>query len=67
MSNIDQMVVTLRDAFGNHERMSDASYRKLCAILDRAGDEALVAAYRAKIKFVSRLAFNRIVRRGIQP
>lgn len=40
-------------------------YRRLCAILDNANDEALVILRAAKIKFVSSLAANRAARRGL--
>ena len=55
----------LREAFGKVERMSDAHYKALAAILDKASNEALTAAYEANIKFVSSLAYNRCVSRGL--
>ena len=64
---INQQIETLRAAFGNIETMDPCgkNYQRLCAILDKADDEALKAAYAAKIRFVSRLAFNRMVKRGL--
>lgn len=61
------LISTLRASFANVESMSDASYKKLCAILDTADNDALRAAYEAKIKFVSPLALNRMIRRGLIP
>ncbi len=58
-----QMIAQLREAFGKHERMSDASYEKLAAILDRADRDALKAAVEARIKFVTPLARNRYFKR----
>jgi hypothetical protein len=62
-----QMIATISEAFGKLDRMDPGGpiYAKLCALLDRADDEALKAAYAAKIKFVSPLAFNRMIRRGL--
>lgn len=38
-----------------------------CAsILDAADDEAIIVFAKAKIKFVSRLAHNRAIRRGLE-
>jgi hypothetical protein len=53
--------------FAKIERMdpSGAAYGRLCAILDGADDEALKAVHRANIRFASKLAFNRMIRRGI--
>jgi hypothetical protein len=58
----------LRSTFGALQTMDPDGmiYRRLCNILDRADDNALVAIYHANIKFVSRLAFNRMIRRGVQ-
>ena len=44
---------------------SGAAYGKLCAILDGADDEALKAVHAANIRFASKLAFNRMIRRGL--
>ena len=41
MTNLSAQIETLREAFGGLERMSDAHYNRLVAILDRASDEAL--------------------------
>ena len=60
-------IKTLQSAFGSVNRMDPGGvvYAGLCRTLDNASDEALVAAYRAHIKFVSPMALNRIIRRGI--
>jgi hypothetical protein len=53
--------------FAHIERMdpSGNAYGRLCRILDNADDEALKAVYAARIRFVSSLALNRMVRRGL--
>jgi hypothetical protein len=60
-------ITALRAAFSGIRTMDPSGpiYDRLCAILDRADDEALKAAHAAKIPFVSSLAFNRMIRRGI--
>ena len=60
-------ITTLRTAFSGIQKMdpSGPHYPRLCAILDQADDEALKAVHAARIPFVSLLAFNRMVRRGI--
>lgn len=60
-------ISTLRQAFGAIKGMdpSGPAYSKLCGILDQADDDALRAVRAAKIPFVSSLAFNRMIRRGI--
>lgn len=62
-----QMITSLRAAFGNVERMDPdgPTCRRLCALLDRADNDALKAVREANINFVSALAFNRMIRRGI--
>lgn len=62
-----QMIVSLRAAFGKLERLDPdgPTYNSLCALLDRADNDALKAVHAAGIKFVSALAFNRMIRRGI--
>ncbi len=55
----------LRAAFGTRATISTDAHSRLAAILDKADDEALTAAYVAKIKFVSILARIRMIRRGI--
>lgn len=61
------MIALLREAFGAVDRIDPEgpSYRRLCRILDKADDDALRAVHRAKIKFVSLLAMNRLIRRGL--
>jgi len=58
---------TIRNAFGNLTTMDPDGpvYKKLCELLDRCDDEAIVAAKDAGIKFVSSLALNRCIRRGL--
>jgi hypothetical protein len=53
--------------FAKIERIdpSGAAYSRLCAILDQADDEALKAVHAANINFASKLAFNRMIRRGL--
>ena len=67
MPAMNAKIETLRDAFGKLEKMDPdgAVYAGLCKTLDRASDDALRAAYAAKIKFVSSMAFNRMMRRGL--
>jgi hypothetical protein len=64
MNNIISDVIK---GFANIKTMdpSGPAYSKLCAILDRASDEALIAVHSAKINFASNLAFNRMLRRGL--
>lgn len=63
----DQMIASLRASFGSLPSMNPSGrlYAGLCALLDRADDDALKAAHKANIKFVSDLAFNRMIRRGL--
>ena len=65
--SINEMIASCVAGFGGIERMdpSGAAYGKLCAILDAANDEALRAVHHANIRFASRLAFNRMMRRGL--
>jgi hypothetical protein len=62
-----EMIISLRASFGKIERMdpNGSIYRGACSLLDRCDDDALKAVYKAKIKFVSSLALNRMIRRGI--
>ena len=57
----------LRRDFSKFQRMDPEGpvYQRLCAILDRADNDALRAAYEANIPFVSSLALNRMIRRKI--
>ncbi len=63
--NIATQVKFLRAAFGERPTISTDAHARLAAILDRADDEALTAAYVAQIKFVSILARIRLIRRGL--
>jgi hypothetical protein len=53
--------------FAKGERLDPSSevYTRLCKILDAADNEALKAVYAANIQFASKLAFNRMIRRGL--
>ena len=64
---ITQQIQLLRAMFGNVQRIDPTGkvYKRLCKILDAADDEALQAAHAAKIRFVSALAYNRMIRRGL--
>lgn len=64
-----EMITTLRTAFTQINTMDPegAAYVGLCDILDNADDDALKAVHAAGIKFVSQLAFNRMIRRGLVP
>lgn len=64
---MNQDIEKIRAGFGNLSSMDPEgpTYAKLIALLDRCDDEAIVAAKDANIKFVSRLALNRCVRRGL--
>ena len=64
---MEQMIETLRKGYGKHDRMAPEgkAYKGICDLLDRSDDETLKTVYRANIKFVSALAFNRMIRRGI--
>jgi hypothetical protein len=65
--SINEMIAACVAGFGGIERIdpSGAAYGRLCAILDGADDEALKAVHAANIRFASRLAFNRMIRRGL--
>lgn len=60
-------IVALRAEFSKIKTIDPdgAAYKGLCAILDRADDAALKACHEAKIPFVSKLAWNRMFRRGL--
>ena len=64
---IQTQIEMLRKAFGKIGRMDPEgpAYKRLCAILDRADNAALIAARDAKIAFVSPLALNRCIKRGL--
>lgn len=64
---MNQMIETLRTEFSKIDRIDPSSraYNWLCDILDQAGDDALKAVHEANIKFASKLAFNRMIRRGL--
>lgn len=64
-----QMIETLRSEFGSIKNIDPAggAYKSLCAILDSAADQTLLDLRAADIRFVSSLALNRCLRRGILP
>lgn len=55
----------LASSFGRHEKITVEAYEKLASILDRADDASLATLYRANIRFVSKLALNRMVKRSV--
>lgn len=65
----NQMIASLVAIFGKVDRMDPSGpiYAGIIDLLDRADNEALKAVYKARIRFVSALALNRMVRRGIAP
>jgi hypothetical protein len=65
--SVPDMITACVAGFGGIERIdpSGAAYKRLCAILDGADDEALRAVHHANIRFASKLAFNRMIRRGL--
>lgn len=60
-----QMVETMTQLFGKHERLSLDAATKLGKILDQANDEAILVLAKAKIRFVTVLARRRAVDRGL--
>ena len=64
---MQELVSTLREEFGKLDRVDPDGklYRELCAVLDAADDDSLMVAKDAGIKFVSALALNRCIRRGL--
>lgn len=65
--NTAAAIETLRREFSKLTAIDPCgqAYAKLCDILDRADDDTLKAASSANIKFVSSLARNRLLRRGL--
>lgn len=43
-----------------------AFYISVCRILDAANNDALEIIWREKIRFISNLALNRLIRRGVK-
>ena len=64
--NRTEQLSFLKSRFGSQSTMNEANYDALCKILDSANDEAIVYFAKANIKFVSKLAVNRCVRRGLE-
>ena len=64
---MQELVSILREEFGKLDRIDPDGklYHDLCAVLDAADDAALLHAKDAGIKFVSLLALNRCIRRGL--
>lgn len=61
---VASLVAQCRAAYGKLETIDPTSpgYQRLCALLDRMTQEQLRALAEAEIKFVSKLARNRIRR-----
>lgn len=61
------LINTLRNEFAKIDRIdpSAPSYAKMLALLDRLDDDGLVTVKNAQIKFVSVLALNRCIRKGL--
>lgn len=55
----------IRSKFGSLQTIDPDGplYKKLCELLDRCDDKALDEIVNQKIKFVSALALNRVIRR----
>lgn len=64
---MNQIVEILRKEFGKIERIDPNGklYEGLVLFLDKADDAALLEIKDAGIKFVSTLALNRCIRRGL--
>lgn len=62
------MIQEITKAFAKISKIDpdSESYKKLIKILDDSSDQTLKQLANAKIKFISQLAFNRCVRRGIK-
>jgi hypothetical protein len=62
------MIQEITKAFAKISKIDpdSESYKKLIKILDDSSDQTLKQLANAKIKFISPLAFNRCVRRGIK-
>jgi hypothetical protein len=63
---MEQQMATLRAAYANLNTIDPdgQGYAKLCELLDSLDTEALKTLACANIKFVSKLAINRFVRRA---
>lgn len=61
------LINTLRSEFAKIERIDPCSksYENLISLLDRLDDSGLITVVEAKIKFVSALALNRCIRKGL--
>ena len=61
------LIETLKDRYSQIQTLdpSGPGYKRLCAILDHADDDTLKFLHNENIKFVSPLAFNRMIRRGL--
>ena len=62
------LIEELREAFSHIKRIDpcSATYQKMTDLLDRMDDDGLKVTVAADIRFVSALARNRCVRRGIR-
>lgn len=61
----NKKVEAVKAAFGSAETMSIPTYNKLAKLLDSADNGTLSALVLSNIKFVSKLAENRLIRRGV--
>lgn len=63
----DEALDTLRQMYAPIQTVDPAqpTYPRMCALLDRMSDPVLLQVAEAKIKFLSPLARNRCIRRGI--
>lgn len=67
MTKRSMQIAVLRNEFGSMQGMDPSGpvYARLCEILDKADKVALAALVAADIKFVSKLARNRLMRSGL--
>lgn len=63
----EKQINELRTQYATVERIDPClpTYKKLCALLDRLSDTQLMTIAEARIKFVSLLARNRCITRGL--
>lgn len=63
-----EMIEKLRQTYSKIETMDPESvaYKGICKALDNSSDEALKQMSEANIKFLSLLAVNRLIRRGVK-
>jgi hypothetical protein len=66
-ANVAEMIETLRTKMATVNTIDPCGpfYEKLCKILDSCDDESIVCVAKQNIKFVSKMALNRVIRRGL--